>query len=288
VDAPPPPPETTSPWLPLAGRLGRIAVACLLVENFLLLFAPLFFLLNLPSNARLTPSPAVALPVYTDAGLLLSLADLFSVIGFVILAPVLFLILLGLWRSGRRPGFDTLLPGIAALACVAALVPVKLYAQGRAAGTIASLDQAVATGGWSVASVLLLAASLAYLVFTLRVEAGAKPWRLTCLKWPVYAAVNVLGAVAIAGFFQGLAAGSPNFDAYTLGIVLKVTLVPMLGVLAYRDLYDRVPAWAKTTVGGAPPPAGPATPSAAESIAPPPPPPPDSADALPLPPPPED
>ena len=291
MDAPPPPPETTSPWLPLAGRLGRIAVACLLVENFLLLFAPLFFLLNLPSNARLTPSPAVALPVYTDAGLLLSLADLFSVIGFVILAPVLFLILLGLWRSGRRPGFDALLPGIAALACVAALVPVKLYAQGRAAGTIASLDQVVATGGWSVASGLLLGASLAYLVFTLRVEAGAKPLRLTCLKWPVYAAVNVLGAVAIAGFFQGLAAGSPNFDAYTLGIVLKVTLVPMLGVLAYRDLYDRIPAWGKLPSmgnGSIPP----SLPSAAVRGAQPPPPPSappaDSQEGLPLPPPPDD
>src|SRR3989304_2881212 len=65
---------------------------------------PLFFPLTLPSTARLTPSPAVALPVYTDAGLLLSLADLFSVIGFVILAPVLFLILLGRGRSGRRAG----------------------------------------------------------------------------------------------------------------------------------------------------------------------------------------
>ena len=89
-------------------------------------------------------------------------------------------------------------------------------------------------------------------------------------------------------YARRLAVGPQNIDAYTLGITLKVTLVPMLGVLAYRDLYDRVPAWAKTTVGGAPPPAGPATPSAAESIAPPPPPPPDSADALPLPPPPED
>ena len=290
MDAPPPPPETTSPWLPLAGRLGRIAVACLLVENFLLLFAPLFFLLNLPSNARLTPSPAVALPVYTDAGLLLSLADLFSVIGFVILAPVLFLILLGLWRSGRRPGFDALLPGIAALACVAALVPVKLYAQGRAAGTIASLDQVVATGGWGVASALLLVASLAYLFFALRVEARARPLKLACFMWPVYAAVNALGAVAIAGFFQGLAAGSPNFDAYTLGIVLKVTLVPMLGVLAYRDLYDRVPTWARIPTKVVAPVAVPVATPASLSVEPErvPPPPADEVAPPPIPPPPED
>ena len=285
VDAPPPPPESTSPWLPLAGRLGRIAVGCLLVENFLLLFAPLFFLLGLPSNVRLTAAGAPSLTGLTDAGLILSIADLFSVIGFVILAPVLLVIVFALARSRPRPGFDTLVLGIVAFACVVALVPVKLYAEGRAAGTIASLDQVVATGGWGVASALLLVASLAYLFFALRVEARAKPLKLASYTWPVYAAVNALGAVAIAGFFQGLAAGSPNFDAYTLGIVLKVTLVPMLGVLAYRDLYDRVPAWARISLTEAQSPVVDVAPAAEPLVAPAPP---EETQLLPPPPPPKD
>ena len=61
----------------------------------------------------------------------------------------------------------------------------------------------------------------------------------------MYAAVNVFGSLAIAGFFQGLAAGNPNFDAFTLGLVVEMTLVPVLGVLAYRDLLDRFPGWGR-------------------------------------------
>ncbi len=292
MDLPPPPPELTSPWLHLAGRLGRIGIGCLLIENFLLLFAPLFFLMSLPSNLRLTVAGAPSLYALTDAGLVLSIADLFSVIGFVILAPVLLVIVFALARSVRRPAFDTLVLGIVAFACVVALVPVKLYAQGRAAGTIAGIDQVAATGGWGVASALLLVASLAYLFFALRVEATARPVKLAAYTWPVYAAVNALGAVAIAGFFQGLAAGSPNFNAYTLGIVLKVTLVPMLGVLAYRDLLDRVPAWARISAKEVAPAAMPVAVPAASPVerlaSPPPPPPADEILPLPLPPPPED
>src|SRR6267143_602005 len=132
--SPPAAQPPTSPWLHLASRLGRVAIVCLIVENFLLLFAPLAFLLGLP-------------------------------------------------------------------------------------------------------------ASLLYLFFTLRLEATAKPLKFACLKWPIYGAVNVFGSLAIAGFFQGLAAGSPNMDAFTIGLVVKMTLVPVLGVLAYRDLYDRFPNW---------------------------------------------
>lgn len=104
-------------------------------------------------------------------------------------------------------------------------------------------------------------------------------------KWPVYAAVNMLGAVAIAGFFEGLAAGNPNVDALTLGLVLKVTLIPMLGVLAYRDLYDGFPAWARIgeaetprtvpALAMVPPPPPKELPPPPPGIPPPPPPPPD-------------
>ena len=230
-------------WLTLASRLGRVAIVCLILENFLLLFAPLVFLLGGSPGMGFSPRASV-LVAFSDAGFLLSLADLFAVIGFSILAPVLFLLLIGLVKSKRRVPFDTLLLG-GALACVVAVIPVKLYAQARAAGTVASLDAVAATGGWSLASGLILAASLLYMFLAQRVEAGTGGFKLSSLKWPLYGAVNLFGSLAIAGFFQGLASGHPNFDAFTLGLVVKMTLVPVLGVLAYRDLLDRFPYWGR-------------------------------------------
>ena len=101
-----------------------------------------------------------------------------------------------------------------------------------------------------------------------RTESDRRPARPLCIRsrfmafpyapqpvpswWPVYGAVNVFGSLAIAGFFQGLAAGNPNTDAFTIGLVVKMTLVPVLGVLAYRDLFDRFPSWARIPVAGAP------------------------------------
>src|SRR5438093_12218672 len=109
----PPAHAPTSWWLSLASRLGRVALYCLVLENFLLLFAPLAFLLSLPSNARLSTgaSGASPLPVFTDPSFLLTPAALFAVIGFTGLAPALFLILVGL--ASREPPFPlaTLLPG---------------------------------------------------------------------------------------------------------------------------------------------------------------------------------
>ena len=252
--APPPAPQApTSWWLSLASRLGRVAIVCLIVENFLLLFAPLAFLVGPSSGSARVSVLGSLLLVFQDAGFLVNLADLFAVIGFAILAPVLFLVLFGLFKSKRRLPFDTLLLG-GALACVVAAIPVKLYAEARGAGSVTTIDAVAATGGWSVASGLVLAASILYFLFTLRIEAGTKPLKLSCIKWPIYAGVRVIGSVAFAVFFQGLAAGDPNFDAFTLGIVVKTTLVPVLGVLAYRDLLDVFPNWARLPVEGAPQP----------------------------------
>src|SRR2546425_1171683 len=237
-------------WLTLASRLGRVAIVCLILENFLLLFAPLAFLLGGSPGMGFSPRASV-LVAFSDAGFLLSLADLFAVIGFSILAPVLFLLLIGIVKSKRRVPFDTFLLG-GALACVVAVIPVKLYAQARAAGTVASLDAVAATGGWSLASGLILAASLLYMFLAQRVEAGVGPFKLSSLKWPLYGAVNLFGSLAIAGFFQGLAAGRPNFDPFTPGLVGKMTPVPLLGVLASRDLLDRFPYWGRLPAAGAP------------------------------------
>ncbi len=248
--SPPAPQPVPSWWLSLASRLGRVAIICLIVENFLLLLAPLAFLVGgLPPNIGMTS--ASLLLVFSDAGFLVSLADLFAVIGFSILASVFFLILVGLVRSKRRVPYDTLLLG-GAIACAIAVIPVELYAHARAAGTVASLDAVAATGGLTAASALILLVSLLYLFFALRIEGTVKPLKFASLKWPVYGAVNVFGSLAIAGFFQGLAAGTPRTDAFTIGLVVKMTLVPVLGVLAYRDLFDRFPNWARIPVAGAP------------------------------------
>ena len=108
--------------------------------------------------------------------------------------------------------------------------------------------------------------------------------------WPVYGAVNVFGSLAIAGFFQGLAAGNPNTDAFTIGLVVKMTLVPVLDVLAYRDLYDRVPTWARIPTKVVAPVAVPVATPASLSVEPErvPPPPADEVAPPPIPPPPED
>src|SRR2546427_939653 len=106
--SPPAAQPPTSPWLHLASRLGRVAIVCLIVENFLLLFAPLAFLLGLPGSRLMTT--ASVLVVFSDAGFLLSLADLFAVIGFTVLAPVLFLILTALAKAQRRAALHPPLP----------------------------------------------------------------------------------------------------------------------------------------------------------------------------------
>ncbi len=275
--------------LHLAGRLGKVAAACLVVANFLLLFAPLFWLTGLGGTPSLAPptgleladaDPARAIfALATDPGFLLTLADVLQIVGFAILAGVLLLLLAGLARGPGRVPFDGLALGFAAFVIAIVLVPVLAIAQAHARGAIGSIDEVAATGGWSVASVLILGLSLAYLALALRVSAGAERRRLAAYKWPVYAAVNLLGAVAIAGFFEGLAAGNPNIDAFTLGLVLKVTLIPMLGVLAYRDLYDGFPAWA-----GVPAAEAPRTAAPAEAPVPPPAPPPEERSGSPVPP----
>src|SRR5256712_10556312 len=119
----PPPAQPVPSWrLTLASRLGRVAIVCLILENFLLLFAPLVFLLGGSPGMGFSPRASVLL-AFSDAGFLLSLADLFAVIGFSILAPVLFLLLVGLVKSKRRGPLDTPPPRGAPPGGVAAVPP---------------------------------------------------------------------------------------------------------------------------------------------------------------------
>jgi len=291
VESPPDP--TTSPWLAIAAPVGRIATYFLIGAAFLQLFAPLVFLAELSSQADPAGPGGSLVLLLSDPGRLLSIADLVSLVGIVILACALFLILFGLVRADKKVGIDTFLLGVVVFACLVTWVPVMLVSQGIARGTVTSVNAAAATGGWGLASLLLLGASLAYLFFAIRLENGTKARKLASFKWPVYAAVNVLGSAAIAGYVAG-----GNLDAFSLGLVLKVTIIPLLAVMAYSDLRDRFPAWALVPLMKAPPTVEVVRPVAVarRTVLPPslseprpqPPPPPMGVFAQPLPPPPDD
>jgi hypothetical protein len=245
-----------SPWLAIAAPVGKVAAYFLIAANFLLLFAPLVLLLDLASQVEPGGSGSSLVALFADPMRLIAIADLVAIVGVVILVLALFLVLFGLVRGDRRVPLAAYALGIGALACLVAWIPVMAYSLGRARGgaggdAVAALDAAAATGGWSLAAVLLLAASLLYVFFCLRMEGGTG-LRLRTLKWPVYAAVNLLGSVAIAGFFEGAAGGSGSVDAFTLGLVLKVTLIPVLGGMAYQEMRDRFPLWARLLVQNAP------------------------------------
>ena len=244
-----PPDPTTSPWLHLAAPVGRVATYFLIGGSFLQLFAPLAFLVDLGGRTEPDAPGGSLLLLLSDPGHLLSIGDFVLILGVVILAAAVFLILFAFLRADRKVGFVPFLLGATVLACLAAWVPVMLYAQGRATGTVASLDAAAATGGWGLASCLMLGASLAYLFLAVRIQNGSGKLGLPSFKWPIYGAVGVLGSVAIAGFF---ASGGADLDAFSLGLVLKATLIPFLGVMAFSDLRDRFPAWARVPLHDAP------------------------------------
>ena len=291
LDSPPDP--TTSPWLAIAAPVGRIGTLFLIAGNFLFLFSPLMFLANAQENVDTSGPGAPVLLLLSDPGHLLAIGDFVGVLGTVILACAVFVILLGLIRADRPVGISTYALGVLVFACLATWVPVALWSQGAASGDPATVDAAAATGGWGLASLLLLGASLAYLFFAIRLENGTKARKLASFKWPVYAAVNVLGSAAIAGYVAG-----GNLDAFSLGLVLKVTIIPLLAVMAYSDLRDRFPAWALVPLMKAPPTVEVVRPVAVarRTVLPPslseprpqPPPPPMGVFAQPLPPPPDD
>jgi len=287
-----PPDPRTSPWLHVAAPVGKVAAYFLIAQCFLLLFAPLVLLLDLASQVEPGGTGSSLVALFADPMRVIAVADFVAIIGVVILALALFLVLFGFVRGDRRVPLDAYAFGIGSLACLAAWVPVMAYSLSRARGSVADVDAAAATGGWSLAAVLLLVASLAYLFFTLRLEERTRALKLSSLRWPIYAAVNVLGSAAIAAFFQSAAGGSGSLDAFTIGLVLKVTLIPMLGVWAYRDLRDRFPLWARVPLHEVPKVAVPTTaegvPLPPTVVRPPAPSPPRGVLARPLPPPPND
>jgi len=172
LDSPPDP--TTSPWLANAAPVGKVATLFLIAGNFLLLFAPLLFLTNASGDVDPSGPGGPVLLLLSDPGHLLAIGDFVGILGTVILACAVFVVLLGLIRADRPVGILTYALGVVVFACLATWVPVTLWSQGAASGDPATVDAAAATGGWGLASLLLLAASVAYLFFTMRVENGTR------------------------------------------------------------------------------------------------------------------
>ncbi len=227
-------------WLELSGGLGRFGAALLIVQHLLLLLAPLFFLANLKSQlprGRTTLEEVVALLSAPEQ--LVSIADLLAIPGIIFLSVALLLAVWGL-RSEKAPVSPLIMAfGVAAFLVLILWVPTTLYSQGRASGVILTLDAVAATGGYTVATLAVLIASLLWMAFTLGVKKDLHLPGITSYHWPVYAAVSLLGAVAIAVFFQSLAAGGPSQDVLLIGVILKATLIPVLGVLAYANLREK-------------------------------------------------
>ncbi len=238
------------PGLELAIRLGRIGAACLIIGNLLYLFAPLFYLANLEQFVDTRQASGEFVSQVSDPGMLASIADLVIAIGLALLALALAFLLAGLWRARRRPAKDAFPFGVAAVACLAAAPAVTAWTEAR--GGVGSIDAVIATGGWSVGSALLLAASLLYLAFCLRAERALKPTKLACVFWPAYAAVNVLGAATFAGLIEETGAGGANLYPFLAGLALKIVLIPILAVVAYRELLIRLPDWEKADVAPRP------------------------------------
>jgi type IV secretory pathway VirB2 component (pilin) len=240
------PGETKSPrglpntWLDLSGGLGRFGAAFLIIQHLLLLLAPLFFLANM--KAQLPPGRTTLdelLILLTGPEQLVHIADLMALPGIIFLSVALVLALVGL-RTERVPvNLVLMVVGAAAAIALVLWVPTTLYSQGRASGAILTLDEIAATGGFTIASALVLVASLLWMAFTLGLQKELHLSPITSYHWPVYAAVTLLGAAAIAAFVQSIAAGAPSQDALLIGIILKATLIPVLGVMAYSNLRER-------------------------------------------------
>src|SRR5207247_209821 len=135
-------------WLHLGGRLGRVAGGCLVAQNFLYIFAALFFLLELGRSVN--PRYAVGHSVAPD-----SVAALASLIA-------------GVEVSRRPPPLAVMAIVAAGFACVAVMPLVMSWAEGkpREAG-VGTLDSAILAGGWGIGAAVLLGASLAFLAFVL-------------------------------------------------------------------------------------------------------------------------
>ena len=231
-------------FLPLASSLGRTAAAFLIASNFAFLFAPLLYLVNRlvnPSAGLDRGDPgSVAVAVLSDSMGIYTIGEILIVIGGVLLSAALFLVLLGLDRSDRKTRLDAFVVGGAALACIVGWTVATAYAQ-TLTREMYGLEAMVATGGWSTAAVLLFVASLLYVVFRVRAGLDTRGRWMIAASWPVFAGVALIGTAVLGSSFR--VARDPAL--FVTALAVEVIVLPLLGIVAYRDLGNGFPAWRK-------------------------------------------
>ncbi len=236
--------------------LGRVGALFLIASNFAFLFAPLFYLVDLSAHVPSSDSWSVALLLLTDPSRVFAIGDLFLLIGGVLLAAAVILLLRSLPRGDRRLPWDAFLWGGATGAALVVWILATMAAQSRARGGI---DALAVTGGWSAAAVALLVASLTFAMFAVRVDARPVPRRLTPtpvsrrlaplllppshrglapLRWPLYAFINLAGTTFLAQPEGG-------DELALMGLVLTIVVLPLLGIVTYRDVKKSFKDWWK-------------------------------------------
>jgi len=243
------------PWLPIATSIGRVATALLIASNFVYLFAPLAYTVNALTGAGRSldftdPSAALVL-LLGDSHLVLSVGDLLVAVGAMLLAGAFLCFLIALRAPDRTVSRVALLLGVAALASLVAWAIAAAVAFGRPPG--GGIGAAANRGDRSLAAALLLVASLLYVGFEVRMRKRSRRGPLAPYPWLAFAGVNLVGSAAVASFFLG---GSRDAEVLFIGLALEIVLVPLLGVVAYKRVWDDVGDWSGLGLREAPPPVG--------------------------------
>lgn len=208
----------------------------MIASNFAFLFAPLFYFSDPRAGLNSKEPTTIAFVLVADPHRVFAVGDVLLLIGAVLLSAAVALVLPGLLRPDRRPPKDAFLWGSAAVVAMGAWAVATLAAQSRARG---GLSAVVAMGGWSTAALALLVASALYVVFTVRVGGKSARRGLAPLRWPVYAALGLVGTAFLKP--------SPQAGEWVVvvGLGLMIVLLPLLGVMTYLDVRSSFDEWAK-------------------------------------------
>jgi len=222
------------PFLQLASSLGRTGAAFLIASNFAFLIAPMFYLLDLGPLMDEANRPAMSVLLFLDPSRIFSIGDVLLLIGAAILAGAIALVLIGLRRAGRHVPIDAFVLGAASLGVSIGWFAASLGAQGGSRG---GDDIVAAVGGWSVAALLLLVGSALYVAFAFRVDRRAYRRGLAPVRWPVFAALSLAGTTVF------LVPGIRDEVLATAALAMAIIFLPLLGVVAYRDVMESFEIW---------------------------------------------
>ncbi len=227
------------PWLAIGRSLGRAGAGFLIASNFAYLLAPLSFLarrLGAGESIDLTDPTAVRL--FLESRWILDVGDALAIVGAALLSAAAFLLVVGFRGSDRAVPRDAFYLLVAAFAVLVAwaIAAGASFGRGRGSGLLA----VAATGGGTVAAALLLVSSLLVTAFAWRVERSPARGPRHREMWPAYAVVNLAGSATVAWIFLGW---SRDASVLFLALALQIVLIPVLGVAAYKGLWDYLGEW---------------------------------------------